>query len=247
LNGVFRIPSARKSDESEYFCHASNSAGTDSLRTILFVKGEEVADIGGKPHVTISPVNYEGRRGETVRFDCKVTGSPVPDLKWTYSGGDLPQDSRQIGGLLILSRISESHQGLYTCTARNVHGTTQAQARLSIESGRAIPTAKIEPERQTIVQGQNGELRCITSGNPVPTITWQKVGGDLAPLRHKTNGDTLFIENAIIEDRGLYVCRADNREGSAQSSAIVEIERREIPAIDIYPESSQVVDRGGRY
>jgi hypothetical protein len=41
--------------------------------------------------------------------------------------------------------------------------------------------------------------------------------------------------------------RADNREGSAQSSAIVEIERREIPAIELYPESSQVVVRGGRY
>ncbi len=208
LNGVFRIPSARKSDESEYFCHASNSAGTDSLRTILFVKGEDVADVGGKPHVTISPVNYESRRGETVRFECKVTGSPVPELKWTYSGGELPEDSREIGGLLILSRISESHQGLYTCTARNIHGTTQAQARLSIESGRAIPTAKIEPERQTIVQGQNGELRCITSGNPIPTITWQKVGGDLAQLRHKVNGDTLLIEGAVIEDRGLYVCRS---------------------------------------
>ena len=41
IGGVFRIPAVRKSDESEYFCHASNSAGTDSLRTILFVRGED--------------------------------------------------------------------------------------------------------------------------------------------------------------------------------------------------------------
>ena len=109
-----------------------------------------------------------------------------------------------------------------------------------------MPTAKIEPERQTIVQGQNGELRCVVSGNPVPTITWQKVGGELVPLRHRSSGETLIIENAVIEDRGLYVCRADNREGSAQSSAIVEIERREIPTIEIYPESSQSVPRGAR-
>ena len=247
LNGVFRIPSTRKSDESEYVCHASNSAGTDSLRTVLFVKGEERTDIGSKPHVTISPVNYEAKRGETVRFDCKVTGSPIPDLQWSYSGGDLPVESRQVGGLLILTRVTESEQGTYICTARNIHGTTQSQARLTIESGRAIPTAKIEPERQTIVQGQSGQLKCITSGNPVPTISWQKIGSDLVPLRHKTSGESLLIENAVIEDRGLYVCRADNREGSAQSSAIIEIERREIPAIEIYPESSQVVVRGGRY
>ena len=41
IGGVFRIPAVRKSDESEYFCHASNSAGTDSLRTILFVRGKD--------------------------------------------------------------------------------------------------------------------------------------------------------------------------------------------------------------
>ncbi|XP_054159296.1 basement membrane-specific heparan sulfate proteoglycan core protein-like isoform X2 [Oppia nitens] len=245
VNGIFRIDSVRKSDESEYFCHASNTAGTDSLRTILLVNGEDSADTGSKPHVTISPVNYEARRGETIKFDCKTTGNPLPELKWSHSGGDLPHDSRQVGGMLIIGRVTENHQGLYTCTARNIYGMSQGQVRLSIESGRAIPTAKIEPERQTIVQGHSGQLRCITSGNPIPTISWQKVGDDLIPLRHKTNGDILFIENAIIEDRGLYMCRADNREGSAQSSSIIEIERREIPAIEIYPESMQTVVKDG--
>ncbi|XP_035226040.1 basement membrane-specific heparan sulfate proteoglycan core protein-like isoform X3 [Stegodyphus dumicola] len=37
--GFFRIPSARKSDEAEYFCSATNSAGSESMRTILLVRG----------------------------------------------------------------------------------------------------------------------------------------------------------------------------------------------------------------
>lgn len=39
IGGFFRIPAARKSDESEYFCSATNSAGSESRRTILLVTG----------------------------------------------------------------------------------------------------------------------------------------------------------------------------------------------------------------
>lgn len=243
LNGVFHIPSVTKNDEAEYFCTATNSAGSDSIRTILYVKGQDTA-LGTKPHVTISPVSHEAKRGETVQFECHVTGYPVPDLSWSFSEGNIPADSRQIGGLLILSRVNELHQGLYTCTAKNAHGTTQAHARLTLESESAIPTVRVEPEKQTIIQGQSGELRCIASGVPTPTITWQKIGNELAPVKHLVVGNSLIIEKAVVEDRGLYMCRAENREGIAQGAAIVEIERREVPLVEIFPQPSQVVIRG---
>ena len=38
-NGVFYIPRARKADEAEYTCTARNSAGSASVRTILYVRG----------------------------------------------------------------------------------------------------------------------------------------------------------------------------------------------------------------
>ena len=36
-DGVFRLSSVRKSDEAEYFCTATNAAGTASIRTIIYV------------------------------------------------------------------------------------------------------------------------------------------------------------------------------------------------------------------
>ncbi|XP_015523861.1 muscle, skeletal receptor tyrosine-protein kinase-like [Neodiprion lecontei] len=36
-NGIWRLPSARKSDEDEYKCIARNSAGTTEQRTILYI------------------------------------------------------------------------------------------------------------------------------------------------------------------------------------------------------------------
>lgn len=41
-NGIFRIPAARKSDESDYECIATNPSGSDTQRTILYVTGKFV-------------------------------------------------------------------------------------------------------------------------------------------------------------------------------------------------------------
>ncbi|GFS51261.1 basement membrane-specific heparan sulfate proteoglycan core protein [Trichonephila inaurata madagascariensis] len=241
--GFFRIPSARKSDEAEYFCSATNAAGSESMRTVLLVRGEDTGK-GEEPQLTISPSTYEAQRLETVKFQCRVTATPTPSITWSFSGGQLPEDSSQVGGVLTLPRVTENHQGVYVCTASNVHGTAQAQARLLIASRRSPPTARVEPERQTIMQGSSGELRCIVGGIPRPTVSWSKVGADLSN-RHRVQEDNLYISDVTVEDRGLYVCRAENRDGSAQASAIVEVERREVPAIELYPEATQTVIRGG--
>lgn len=36
-DGILRIPNIRKSDEAEYYCTATNAAGTASVRTIIYV------------------------------------------------------------------------------------------------------------------------------------------------------------------------------------------------------------------
>lgn len=246
IDGIFRIPAARPSDQAEYYCMAKNSAGTESVRTVLIVEGDDrdTSTISEEPQLTISPSSYEAQRGDTVRFNCQVTGTPTPTIKWSFSGGVLPEGTSQVGGMLILPRVNEVHQGIYICTASNTHGTAQAQARLLISTYRLPPSVRIEPERQVIVQGEIGELRCIASGTPGPVVTWSKVNGELTP-RHKVQGEKLIIEDVKIEDRGLYACNAENRDGSAQASSIVEVERREIPSISIYPSPSQVILHGG--
>ena len=40
VNGYFRIPAVKRTDEAEYFCEASNQAGTVNVRTVLYVTGE---------------------------------------------------------------------------------------------------------------------------------------------------------------------------------------------------------------
>lgn len=45
-------------------------------------------------------------------------------------------------------------------------------------------------------------------------------------------------------DEGTYQCKAHNSEGSVQGSAVVKVERIEVPGIEIYPETSQMVILG---
>ena len=42
----------------------------------------------------------------------------------------------------------------------------------------------------------------------------------------KVKDDNLYISDVTVEDRGLYVCRAENRDGTAQASAIIEVESK---------------------
>ena len=264
--GVFHIPSAKKSDEAEYECHATNSAGSDSRKTVLFVhdyhKYAYVHVNGVVPTARVQPSQFDSIRGERIRFDCNVTGRPIPSVRWIFvsggrptpdglDAGQLPNNSRVMGNVLTITNIDYHNNGVYTCIASNSYGTAEAQVRLNVNGGgsgtgingvvnggskhRSPPMVNIEPARQTIVQGQRGELRCITSGQPRPTISWLKLYDQIDPYgnRHEIDGDRLFIRRMEIEDRGIYVCRAENIDGVSNASAFVEIERRQIPSIEI--------------
>lgn len=251
--GVFSIPTAHKTDEAEYYCQATNMAGSDSVRTVLFVrdyhKYEYVHVNGVVPTARVTPSNYNAIRGESVRLECNVSGHPVPSVRWSFSGrdGQLPYNTRGVGGVLTLTNIDLINAGVYTCIASNSYGTAEAQVRLNVNLNQNLrPTVTVEPIKQTIVQGQTGEIRCITTGFPKPRISWQKIGDQIDPMRHKMMDDKLIIERMNVNDRGVYSCRAENSEGVSQASAVVEIEQREIPSIEIYKDSSQIVPRHSR-
>ena len=65
-------------------------------------------------------------------------------------------------------------------------------------------------------------------------------------MKHKMLDDKLIIERISVGDRGVYLCRAENSEGVNQASAVVEVEVREIPSIEIYKDSNQIVPRRSR-
>jgi len=102
-------------------------------------------DLGGvseayfKPVFRKVPADLEVPEGHLARFDCVVSGRPIPDMLWFRDGTEVLPDflhkivinEEGISSLIIDSaRLSDS--GLYTCIARNRAGEDRFQVRLNI-------------------------------------------------------------------------------------------------------------------
>ncbi|XP_065349474.1 basement membrane-specific heparan sulfate proteoglycan core protein isoform X7 [Cloeon dipterum] len=243
---ILRIPSVSRSDAGEYVCTVINSEGTDTVSAVIYVRDRVVQPTSPTfSTLVVEPQELQSQPGETVRLSCSGA-SLSSTVRWSRMGGDpLPAAADVNGGQLVIYKVSPSDNGIYICSATDTYGRVQqAQARVTIVNYGSPPSVRIEPERQTIVQGTSGELRCIASGEPTPTVTWSKINDDMSRSVQVT-GNILRIPSALFVDRGVYACKASNSGGEAQSYAIVEVEVREAPIVEIYPKSDQTVLEGG--
>jgi hypothetical protein len=68
----------------------------------------------------------------------------------------------------------------------------------------------------------------------------------LDPTRHIVRGTTLKIINVQQDDRGYFECQADSKMETARDYVRVDVESRESPKLQVYPQQDQVViDIGG--
>lgn len=88
------------------------------------------------------------------------------------------------------------------------------------------PFITTPPKATKVTQGDQISLSCRGNGNPVPTISWSKEGGNIKD-GHTTPGNTLIIPVAVKSDAGKYICKASNTyemtTHSATASAFVTV------------------------
>ncbi|XP_018343829.1 PREDICTED: basement membrane-specific heparan sulfate proteoglycan core protein isoform X5 [Trachymyrmex septentrionalis] len=243
-NGVWSLPAASKNDAAEYKCVARNNVGVDEKTTILYVQ-----DNPNKPPPqglppTITPSEWSGTSEDVVRLIC--TPSQHVNVTWTRSGGlPLPYTASQRDGILTITNPTPSDSGIYVCTATSVRGTeTSTTARITIMSRREPPLVTVRPFRQEVKQGTVAEVRCITSGDPGLQVKWSKYTETMSS-RVQQVGDMLRIINVQVSDRGVYLCRVTGPTGNYEASAIIEVEPREAPVLELYPQDIQTVILGG--
>ncbi|XP_035741559.1 basement membrane-specific heparan sulfate proteoglycan core protein-like isoform X33 [Vespa mandarinia] len=243
-NGVWRLPAASRNDAAEYKCIAKNNVGVEEKTTILYVRENPEGPPATGLAPIITPAEWIGSIGDVVRLTC--TPSQNANLTWIRSDGlPLPYSATQRDGTLIINNPTINDSGLYVCIAVSYKGTeTNSTARITIIPRRDPPTVKVKPERQTISQGTSTEIRCVTSGEPGLQVKWSKLSETMNSNVQQV-GDTLRIINAQVSDRGVYICRVSSTIGSYEASAIVEVEPREIPVLELYPKDIQPVTLGG--
>ena len=101
---------------------------------------------GTSPRFTQKLQNLQSSPKDTVRFECRVTGSPEPTITWfredePLAGGGRHQFETSADlHVLTISHASVDDAGEYKCVARNSAGKVHCFAELTItgKAGRGL-------------------------------------------------------------------------------------------------------------
>uniref|UniRef100_A0A8C1U3K4 Ig-like domain-containing protein n=1 Tax=Cyprinus carpio TaxID=7962 RepID=A0A8C1U3K4_CYPCA len=175
---------------------------------------------GQSPVVSVQPRTAAVKLGETVSFHCRVTsGSQPVQLEWKRTNNQPLGDNVKLGpdgAVLTITNVRLRNQGVYRCIATNAQGKGTTTASLTI---RQPPKVRVTPSGPLSVRaGESVTLECSVTGKPRPSISWTKQGSD-TELVSTTTDTTASLQVTVMsaEDAGIFVCRAQSREGGPQS------------------------------
>ncbi|XP_035765036.1 neogenin 1a isoform X6 [Neolamprologus brichardi] len=125
--GSLQISNLTEADAGIYTCVADNSNTTIEAQAQLTVQVP--------PQFVKRPANIYAHESMDIIFECDVSGSPAPTVKWVKNGDAvIPSDYFKIiedHNLQILGLV-KSDEGFYQCLAENDAGNIQSSAQLII-------------------------------------------------------------------------------------------------------------------
>ncbi|XP_026296259.1 protein turtle isoform X16 [Apis mellifera] len=226
-DGSLVINPVSADDSGQYLCEVTNGIG-DPQSASAYLNVEYPAKVTFTPTVQYLPFRLAGV------VHCYIKANPTLQyVTWTKDKRLLePYQTKDIvvmnNGSLLFTRVNENHQGRYTCTPYNAHGTQGSSGPMEVLV-RNPPVFTLEPE--PIYQkkvGETVEMHCDAQeaeGTQKPTIQWhRRDGASIQRNRAKTVGGNLTIESLRRSDFGFYQCVASNEVAtiSASTQLIVE-------------------------
>uniref|UniRef100_A0A8K9UNK6 Contactin-5 n=1 Tax=Oncorhynchus mykiss TaxID=8022 RepID=A0A8K9UNK6_ONCMY len=146
------------------------------------------------------------------------------------------EDSRrfisQVTGNLYVSKVQPSDVGSYICLVKNtvtnarvLSPPTPLTLRTDGLMGEYEPKIEVHfPLSVPAARGVTVRLECFALGNPVPTITWRKMNGNIPKkARLRKSQAVLEIPNVQLEDSGTYECKAENPRGGTAFKGHIQV------------------------
>lgn len=99
------------------------------------------------PTVKITPPQGILREGDSLTLTCTVNGNPLPrNIQWSRVNDTLPERAEIAGTTLVMSRLSQSHNGTYLCQAHNNYGRAADHYTLLVyDPGAVVETHSAVP------------------------------------------------------------------------------------------------------
>ncbi|NXD39793.1 HMCN2 protein, partial [Copsychus sechellarum] len=113
--------------------------------------------------------------------------------------------------------------GQYQCVAENDAGTAAKVVTLVLQSA---PVVTVTPAEVRVPAGQPVLLHCAVSGEPTPSVEWQRDGEPLpeSPHARVLPNATLFLPSVTHRDAGSYSCLARSALGSAVARSSLDVQ-----------------------
>ncbi|CAL1264756.1 unnamed protein product [Larinioides sclopetarius] len=224
--GTLNIKKVQSSDGGKYQCIVRNSIGERRIESVLIVTAPLI--------VNMRPPRQVLNIGQEATFNCNVTGYPVHTIIWKKDQRQLTSSSRVrllSRDVLHITSVRRDDRGMYQCFVYNDLDASQGTAELKISD--VPPTLISAYPEHTAHSGDTISLKCVTTGNPIPRITWylDDIPIDQGPratavdkigdLGHVTG--ILNITEVRVEDSGEYKCQGENDVGTTFHAARLNV------------------------
>ena len=146
--------------------------------------------------VAVDPVWQVARVEETVNFTCSSLGGPGVTYQWSKDDSVLVGED---SALLLISNVSTSSGGSYTCNASNPAGYDTASGALYVH-----PFFTLQPADAFSRINVNLALTCEAEGFPSPAVHWEDSEG--MPV---SSSVLLELAPVTFGDEGVYYCVAE--------------------------------------
>lgn len=242
-DGTIKIIGASSLDEGRYQCFAENHHGiamslvSDQRRAIMPESDKTIRDVTvtlGQP-LTIQRIKARWYPKPSFEWETGLELDSAPVKLQTNSRVQINSETGDLHFAYALKEDQLSNNKIYKCSVINAHLDIRAggsYTRVTVledpkglqefppRIGFSTPSPYIALERHNI------SLRCFYNGNPIPEITWRKVGGNLPAARiiRINHNSELIIRNVEPSDEGDYVCIGRNRLGSHETNIHVDVQ-----------------------
>uniref|UniRef100_A0A8B9LGI2 Neogenin 1a n=1 Tax=Astyanax mexicanus TaxID=7994 RepID=A0A8B9LGI2_ASTMX len=155
--GSLQIFNLTEEDAGMYRCLAENMNDSIEAQAELTVQVP--------PQFLKRPVSTFAHEATDIVFECEVTGSPAPTIKWVKNGDSvIPSDYfRIMEQNLQVQGLVKSDEGFYQCLAENEAGNIQATAQLVI-----LDQAAPSPS-PTLTRATTDRVTPGSGGGPTPS------------------------------------------------------------------------------
>ncbi|XP_037653497.1 ADAMTS-like protein 1 isoform X3 [Choloepus didactylus] len=246
-----------EADVGFYTCNATNALGHDSVSIAVTLAGKPLVKTSRstvinteEPAITVDiGSTIKTVRGVNVTINCQVAGVPEAEVTWFRNKSNPASPHHLHEGSLLLTNVSSSDQGLYSCRAANLHGELTENSQLLIldppqvptqledirallsATGPNLPSVLTSPLGTQLVldPGNSALLSCPIKGHPAPNITWFHDGQPIATATGLTHrilaaGQILQVANLSGGSQGEFSCLAQNEAGMLVQKASLVIQ-----------------------